>query len=106
VNLPIKRKPGRPPGTKNKDTLFKELMSGRFQEKAESDIQRVYEVLFTKAHKGDMKAIKLILDRVVPTTRAVDMDQMEKGGLQINISVGHMEDQVNVEAIEAEFEEV
>jgi len=46
----VKNKGGRPKGAKNKDTLFKELMSGRFQERAKSDIERVYTVLFDKAH--------------------------------------------------------
>ncbi len=103
--LPVKNKGGRPPGSKNKDTLFKELMAGKFQSKAEKDITKVYEVLFEKAGKGDMKAIKLILDRVVPSTRSVDMEQMEKGGLNINITVGNME-QANVDVIDAEYTEV
>ena len=81
---------GRPRGSKNKDTLFKELMTGKFQDIAKKDIEKVYSVLFEKAHNGDMKAIKLVLDRVVPITKAVDLADMEKGGLQINISVGEM----------------
>ena len=91
---PVQKKAimGRPKGAKNKDTLFKELMTGQFQETAKDKIERTFEVLFEKAHKGDMKAIKLILDRVVPTTKAVDLADMEKKGLTINISVGNMED--------------
>lgn len=98
-------KRGRPPGAKNKETLFKELMTGQFQEIASVNVLKTFEVLFEKAHAGDIKAIKLILDRVVPVTKAVDLADMEKKGLTVNITVGRMEDvQVSGEIIEeAEF---
>ena len=95
-----KRKPGRPPGAKNKDTLFKELMTGSFQSKAIADIEKVYSVLFEKAHKGDMKAIKMVLDRVVPVSKAVDLADMEKGGTTVNVSVGALEGVKEEEEIE------
>jgi hypothetical protein len=97
---------GRPPGAKNKDTLFKELMTGQFQEKAIEDIEKVYDVLFKKAHQGDLKAIKLVLDRVVPVSKAVDSEAV-RGGVTVSISVGRMEDAQSVEIIEdAEFHEI
>ncbi len=83
---------GRPPGAKNKDTLFKELMTSKFQDLATTEVEKAIEVLFKKAHDGDMKAIKLILDRVVPVTKAVDLADMEKKGLTVNISIGNLED--------------
>ena len=83
---------GRPKGAKNKDTLFKELMTGQFQDTAREKVEKTFHVLFERAHAGDMKAIKLIMDRVVPVTKAVDLADMEKKGLTINISVGNMED--------------
>jgi len=89
---PLVARRGRPKGAKNQDTLFKELMTGQFQEIAAINVQRTFEVLFKKAHEGDMKAIKLVLDRVVPVTKAVDLADMEKKGLTINISVGSMEE--------------
>jgi hypothetical protein len=93
---------GRPKGAKNKDTLFKELMTGQFQDIAEDQVGRTLQVLFEKAHEGDMKAIKLIMDRVVPVTKAVDLADMEKKGLTINISVGSMEEAALIEAEEIE----
>lgn len=104
---PAKR--GRPKGAKNKDTLFKELMTGEFQQIAEQNIKKTFEVLFEEAHEGNMQAIKMVLDRVVPVTKAVDLADMEKKGLTISINVGNLEDTVSVSAdepIEAEFEEV
>ena len=97
---------GRPPGSKNKETLFKEMMSDKFQVKATTEVSKVLDVLFKKAQGGDMKAIKMVLDRIVPTTRSVDLEQMEKGGLSINISVGSLE-QLHKEDIEdADYTEV
>ena len=91
TDMEIKRKAGRPKGAKNKETLFKELMVGQFQDIAEQNIEKTFFVLFEKAHEGDMKAIKLILDRVIPASKSVDMSDMEKKGLTVNISVGSME---------------
>ncbi len=111
-NPPQKARRGRPPGAKNKDTLFKELMAGRFQEIAAQNIEKTFEKLFEEAHDGNMQAIKLIMDRVVPSTKAVDLEQLEKKGLTINISVGNLEDSVSdgvrsdEEPIEGEFTEV
>ena len=98
---------GRPKGAKNKDTLFKELMTGEFQDTARDKVKKTFEVLFEKAHEGDMKAIKLIMDRIVPVTKAVDLADMEKKGLTINISVGSMEESMVAGEIieEAEWEE-
>lgn len=105
---PVKAQRGRPKGAKNKDTVFKELMSNKFQGIAEKEIQKTFKILFEKAHEGDMKAIKLIMDRVVPMTKSVDLDDLDKKGLTINISVGNMEDSpINGEVIEdAQYEEV
>lgn len=105
--LPVKNKGGRPKGSKNKDTIFKEMMSTKFQNVAKSDIQKVYKILFERAQEGDMKAIKLILDRVVPVTKAVDLAELEKGGLQINIQVGDMKNPyAEADAIDADYVEV
>ena len=105
----VQRKAGRPPGAKNKDTLFKELMRGRFQDIAEVNVQKTFEVLFEKAHGGDIQAIKLVLDRVVPASKAIDMEALGKrGGLVVNVQIGDLEQaqREQQEAIDAEFTEV
>ena len=81
-------------------------MTGHFESKAIKDIEKVYEVLFAEAHDGNMKAIKMVLDRVVPVTKAVDLDQV-KGGIAVHVHVGSMEEAREAEVVEdAEFEEV
>ena len=98
---PLVNKGGRPKGSRNKDTLFKEMMTLDFQNIAKKDIKKIYKILFEKAQGGDMKAIKVILDRVVPVTKAIDLEDLEKGGLQININVGAMEqDPIDVDFVE------
>lgn len=101
--LKLRNKGGRPKGSKNKDTLFKELMTQDFQQVAKKDILAVYRVLFDKAKNGDMKAIKLVLDRVVPVTKAIDLEELETGGIQININVGEMKTDP---ALDVDFVEV
>lgn len=87
------RRAGRPPGSKNKDTLFKELMRGRFQDIAEQNIEKTFHVLFEKAHGGDIQAIKLVLDRVVPASKAIDLEDLGKrGGLTVNVTIGDLEE--------------
>ena len=81
-------------------------MTGQFQSKAIEDIEKVYHVLFKKAHEGDMKAIKMVLDRVVPVQKAAD-GTISKGGITVSISVGSMEEAQAAEIIEdAEYEVV
>ena len=100
---PMPARRGRPKGAKNKDTLFKEMMTTKFQDIAQERIEKTFEILFKKVEEGDLKAIKLVLDRVVPVTKAVDLADMEKKGLTINISVGSMEEaQAQEEAYQQE----
>jgi len=104
-NTAIKR--GRPKGAKNKDTLFKELMAGRFRDQSEREIEKVFSVLFEKAQEGDMKAIKLIMDRVIPTSKAEDLGKAQASGITVSINVGKLERPQDVEVIEdADYEEV
>jgi hypothetical protein len=98
------RKPGRPPGAKNKNTMFKELMAGEFQSTAEKDIKDVLSVLFKKAKNGDLKAIKLVMDRLIAPIRSED-DKVEKHGLVVNITVGSME-QAQAVTLEGEYNEI
>lgn len=79
---------GRPKGAKNKSTLFKEAMKEGFEDKLMKDGFKVFDAVVAKAVEGDMTAAKMILDRVVPVTKAVDLnasDLSRKGGITINI---------------------
>ena len=99
---------GRPKGAKNKTTLFKEVMREGFEKQLTKDFAKVINVVVEKAIKGDMSAAKMLLDRVVPVSKAVDLDGLKDKGVSINISIGKMDDDPYGEkaAIEAEFTEV
>jgi hypothetical protein len=82
---------GRPPGAKNKTTLFKEVIREGFEKAMEKDSKKVIKAVIDKAIEGDMQAAKLLLDRILPTTKAVDLDQLENSkGLTISINVGEL----------------
>lgn len=56
---------GRPVGSKNKCTQFRELL--------EDDLPALVSVLRDKALEGDMSAMRLLLERLVPKVQVVDM---------------------------------
>ena len=90
------KKIGRPPGSLNKNTLFKEAMTDEFRSQSEKQVRDVLEVLFKKAKGGDMKAIKLVMDRLISPVRSEDQKR-ESGQLVVNISVGSMEEAQAIE---------
>ena len=57
---------GRPIGSKNKCTQFRELL--------EDDLPELVSVLRDKALEGDMHAMRLLLERLVPKVQVVDMN--------------------------------
>lgn len=61
---------GRPVGSKNKCTQFRELL--------EDDLPALVSVLRDKALEGDMNAMRLLLERLVPKVQVVDMSLQSK----------------------------
>ena len=57
---------GRPVGSKNKCTQFRELL--------EDDLPALVSVLRDKALDGDMNAMRLLLERLVPKVQLADMN--------------------------------
>lgn len=101
-----KRKSGRPKGSKNLKTIAKEQLVDTFHGIAGRYLEDVVKVLVAKAVQGDMRAAKLLLDRVVPVQKAT-----EGGGSgsapTINISFPTLEGhKPSVEIIDGQFEEV
>ncbi len=83
---------GRPPGAKNKTTLFKEIMQEGFEESLVKDFPKVIKTVIQAAKKGDMKAAKMLFDRVIPVSKAVDLENLGKKGISISIHVGEMDE--------------
>lgn len=108
-----KRKPpaagrGRPKGSKNKTTIFKEVMQNGFERELRKNFKGVLRAVIDKAKGGDMAAAKLLLDRVVPTSRAVDPRAPGSGRFQVNINVSPMNDPDDNGGVtvDAEFETI
>ena len=110
-HLPVKGKrghnlKGRPKGAVNKTTLFKQVMQEGFEKELQRDFKKVLRTVIDKAIDGDMTAAKMLLDRVVPTSKAIDLDDLAKSkGLTISINVGSLEEAKNISVVEGEFVE-
>jgi hypothetical protein len=72
---------GRPKGSMNKWTvLARELLTERGPE--------IIQVIIDKALKGDVHCLKMCMDRIVPTTKAVEISHRKHdSGIVINVSV-------------------
>ena len=71
-------------------------------------ISGVSNDVMEKALEGDMVAAKMLLDRAVPVTKAVEFDAPGSGKFSINIQIGSLEGATALsEDIEdAEYEEI
>ena len=88
---------GRPKGVKNKTTLLKEAMAQDFDKIIKRDFKRVVSAVLDKAIDGDLAAAKLILDRVVPVSKAIDTEaKSKKGGMSVTINLGSLEDAIRI----------
>lgn len=103
---------GRPKGIKNKTTLFKEAMKEGFENLLEKEAQKVFMAVVSEAKTGNMQAAKMILDRVIPVTKAIDLGagDLGKGGITINIesltaSVGEADSGEIIDITDAEYTE-
>jgi len=84
---------GRPKGVKNKATLVKEAIRGNFDDLLVAKGKKMLEVIMDEVIENrNMQAAKLIMDRALPTSKAIDLEQLEKSkGLTISINVGALE---------------
>lgn len=76
---------GRPKGSKNSTTILKEALKQDFDKALQKDFSKIMKAIVDKAKEGDMVAAKMILDRVVPVTKAIDFGA--KGGENLGITI-------------------
>ena len=90
---------GRPKGSVNKYTaLSRELMSTKGPE----IVQRVIDL----ALEGDRTCLKMCMDRIIPTTKAVEFRSSDERG-NVIINVGGLEaKKVEIEEFEVEINEI
>lgn len=120
----IARVGGRPVGSKNKSTLFKEAMKQGFEEVLEKEGKEVFIAVCQRAkgqlvrdesgeivrdeygnklyEGGSDSAAKLIMDRIVPVADIDKMNGNEKFNININVSGLN----ASVDVMDGEFEEI
>jgi len=78
--MPALNPNGRPKGSMNKYTILsRELLTERGPE--------IVQVIIDRALKGDVHCLKMCMDRIVPTTKAVEISHRKhEGGIVINVS--------------------
>ena len=78
--MPALNPNGRPKGSMNKYTILsRELLTERGPE--------IVQVIIDRALKGDVHCLKMCMDRIVPTTKAVEISHRKhEGGIIINVS--------------------
>lgn len=75
---------GRPKGQKNHITLLKEAIMEESQGVILKHFPKIVKAVCVQAEKGDVRAAKLIMDRIIPVKRSVDdMDRGTAGGITI-----------------------
>ena len=65
-------KGGRPPGTKNKVKMLAEALIG---DKVEPVTKMLLKIALEEGHKDQMTAIKLVMERILPPVREVNVRQ-------------------------------
>lgn len=90
---------GRPKGSKNPSTILKEALEQGFEEALKKDFKKIVDALVKEAKKGNMQAIKMVMDRAIPVKKAVEFTSGDKGFGGVNIIIGSLEDR-SIELIE------
>lgn len=76
---------GRPKGTKNRVTLMKVALELDLRTRLKHDAQEILDKAIDMAKNGDQAMIKLLIDKMIPTSKAID-DEPTKERVQVVIS--------------------
>lgn len=71
--------------------MLKEALKNNFEKSLEKHFEKIMTTLVSKAEEGDMQAIKMIMDRVVPVTKAVEFGARDSKNLGITIKIDSMQ---------------
>ena len=63
---------GRPKGSKGGETILREALRTKSEGVILKYFPRIVKTVCEKAEKGDMRAAKMIMDRIIPMKRSVD----------------------------------
>ena len=82
---------GRPKGAKNKETLLQEVLVTNSTNLMVKSLEKIVKAVIEKANEGDLAAAKMILDRIIPTKKAQDINAANGDGkFIVNVNVEPM----------------
>lgn len=81
---------GRPKGSKNKSTQIRKLLEEKLTNKLQKDALAILDKAIEMAKNGDRSMIKLLIEKMLPTPKAVGED-MPRGTGGITIVVQPMQ---------------
>ena len=112
VTVPVPVKAPRKP-YKQAKTLYKEFMIKKSEKTFLKHLPKIAEVACMKALEGDISAMKLILDRLVPVQKPTDGSKEASGSKAINIIINGSAtispsgaDQQEETLVEGDFKEI
>ena len=79
---------GRPAGSKNKSTILQEAIKGNFERSLKRNFQDVMGALIREAKDGNIAAIKLLMDKVIPNAQTEG--ERKTGDMIVQISISDM----------------
>ena len=104
---------GRPTGSKNASTILKESLLTESSDIIMKEFPKIVKAVVKAAGDGDMRAAKMLFDRVIPARKAVEHIQADgnKGITIIVQGIAKVEEgkpviEHQTDAIEASFTEV
>lgn len=77
---------GRPKGSKNRITLMKLALEGELRSSLKSHAQDILDVAIQLAKSGDTSMLKLLIDKMIPTSKALEDEVPGKERINIAIS--------------------
>lgn len=87
--ISVKRGRGRPKGSKNGRALLQAAINEDWTRLAKRRSRKIFEVLTEKAISGDMQAIKLFMDKILPNAQN-EVQPSENGWTGVQIIIGDM----------------
>jgi len=98
---------GRPPGSKGKLTLLREALMQDSEEIMVRHFPRIVDAVVQKAMQGDMVAAKMIMDRMIPTKKAIEFSGKDGQDFGIKIIVQQIGNEIEneIKTIDGEYED-
>lgn len=89
---------GRPKGSKNRSTELKEFLLKEAEGQLLESLPKILDTLVKKAVDGDTQAAKLLLERILPAKRAVELSGKDGKDFEIVVNINKRDEQDFIDA--------